>query len=172
MSRTHPFPIRLHDRSGGLGEAATTVPAERAGGLLTRMGMASVHLSGFPEAHDERQHRPGGRIVSAAPLVSDESGQVLLLTGVLMAIFLVVVALVVDIGHARLVHRQLQAGVDAAALAGAQELPDGTSPRRPPTSTARRPDARTPSTPSTTRRRRRSSAASRRSPGATRAIRR
>jgi Flp pilus assembly protein TadG len=59
-------------------------------------------------------------------LVSDESGQVLLLTGVLMAIFLVVVALVVDIGHTRLVQRQLQAGVDAAALAGAQELPDGT----------------------------------------------
>jgi hypothetical protein len=47
----------------------------------------------------------------------------MMLTGLLLAIMLVVVALVVDIGHTRLVQRQLQAGVDAAALAGAQELP-------------------------------------------------
>ncbi len=71
----------------------------------------------------------GGTSSAKRRLVSDESGQVLLLTGVLMAIFLVVVALVVDIGHTRLVQRQLQAGVDAAALAGAQELPDGTVAR-------------------------------------------
>ena len=45
------------------------------------------------------------------------------MTGVLMAIMVVLVALVVDIGHTRLVQRQLQAGVDAAALAGAQDLP-------------------------------------------------
>ena len=45
------------------------------------------------------------------------------MTGVLMGIMVVVVALVVDIGHTRLVQRQLQAGVDAAALAGAQDLP-------------------------------------------------
>ena len=63
-----------------------------------------------------------GRRVSRR-LVHDESGQVLMITGLLMAIMLVVVALVVDIGHTRLVQRQLQAGVDAAALAGAQELP-------------------------------------------------
>ena len=71
----------------------------------------------------------GGRSSAPRRLVSDESGQVLLLTGALMAIFLVVVALVVDIGHTRLVQRQLQAGVDAAALAGAQDLPDGTVAR-------------------------------------------
>jgi Putative Flp pilus-assembly TadE/G-like len=47
------------------------------------------------------------------------------MTGVLMGIMIVLVALVVDIGHTRLVQRQLQAGVDAAALAAAQELPDG-----------------------------------------------
>jgi hypothetical protein len=34
------------------------------------------------------------------------------------------VGLVVDVGHAMLVQRQLQAGVDAAALAGVQHLPD------------------------------------------------
>jgi hypothetical protein len=54
----------------------------------------------------------------------DEGGQVLLLTAVTMSMLLVVVGLVVDVGHAMLVQRQLQAGVDAAALAGAQELPD------------------------------------------------
>ena len=46
------------------------------------------------------------------------------MTGVLMVVMLIVVALVVDIAHTRLVQRQLQAGVDAAALAAAQELPD------------------------------------------------
>jgi hypothetical protein len=40
-----------------------------------------------------------------------------------MAMLLVMVALVVDIGKAYLVQRQLQASVDAAALAGAQHLP-------------------------------------------------
>jgi hypothetical protein len=39
---------------------------------------------------------------------------------------LVMVALVVDVGKAYLVQRQLQASVDAAALAGAQHLPDPT----------------------------------------------
>ena len=67
---------------------------------------------------------PAQRSALPRRLASDESGQILLMTGVLMAITLVIVALVIDIGHARLVQRQLQAGVDAAALAGAQELPD------------------------------------------------
>jgi len=43
-----------------------------------------------------------------------------------MGMLLVMTALVVDIGKAFLVQRQLQAGVDAAALAGAQHLPDPT----------------------------------------------
>ena len=41
-----------------------------------------------------------------------------------MGMLLVCVGLVVDVGHAMLVQRQLQAGVDAAALAGVQHLPD------------------------------------------------
>jgi Flp pilus assembly protein TadG len=54
----------------------------------------------------------------------DESGQVMILTALAMVMLLVMVALVVDIGKAYLVQRQLQASVDAAALAGAQHLPD------------------------------------------------
>ena len=49
-----------------------------------------------------------------------------MLAALAMAMMLVAVALVVDIGKAYLVQRQLQAGVDAAALAGAQHLPDPT----------------------------------------------
>jgi Flp pilus assembly protein TadG len=49
---------------------------------------------------------------------------------VLTVIFLVVLlgfaGFAIDVGHAYLVQRQLQSGVDAAALAGAQELPDAT----------------------------------------------
>ena len=41
-----------------------------------------------------------------------------------VGMLIVCVGLVVDVGHAMLVQRQLQAGVDAAALAGAQHLPD------------------------------------------------
>jgi Flp pilus assembly protein TadG len=56
---------------------------------------------------------------------SDESGQVLVMTAIAMTLMIIMVGLVVDVGHAMLVQRQLQAGVDAAALAGAQHLPDG-----------------------------------------------
>ena len=76
---------------------------------------------------------------------SDESGQVLVMTAIAMTLMIIMVGLVVDVGHAMLVQRQLQAGVDAAALAGAQQLPDkrhGGSPSR--CSTARHPDRRTP----------------------------
>ena len=55
---------------------------------------------------------------------SDESGQVLVMTAIAMTLMIIMVGLVVDVGHAMLVQRQLQAGVDAAALAGAQHLPD------------------------------------------------
>jgi Flp pilus assembly protein TadG len=48
---------------------------------------------------------------------------VLVITAVAMLILIASVGLVVDVGHALLVRRQLQAGVDAAALAAAQELP-------------------------------------------------
>ena len=71
-------------------------------------------------------HPPAKRSSVPRRLASEEGGQILLMTGVLMGIMIVLVALVVDIGHTRLVQRQLQAGVDAAALAAAQELPDET----------------------------------------------
>jgi putative Flp pilus-assembly TadE/G-like protein/von Willebrand factor type A domain-containing protein len=49
---------------------------------------------------------------------------------VLVILFLVVLlgmaAMVVDVGYAYYAHRSLQASADAAALAGAQELPDGS----------------------------------------------
>ena len=46
------------------------------------------------------------------------------MTALAMTLMIIMVGLVVDVGHAMLVQRQLQAGVDAAALAGAQHLPD------------------------------------------------
>jgi Flp pilus assembly protein TadG len=47
----------------------------------------------------------------------------MVLSALLMVPLLVIAGLVIDIGHTMLVQRQLQAGVDAAALAGAQHLP-------------------------------------------------
>ena len=57
------------------------------------------------------------------PALNDEGGQILLMTSLFIGMLLVCVGLVVDVGHAMLVQRQLQAGVDAAALAGVQHLP-------------------------------------------------
>jgi Flp pilus assembly protein TadG len=58
----------------------------------------------------------------------DESGQILPLFVILLASVLFgITALVLDVGHAMVVKRHLQASVDAAALAGAEQLPDGTS---------------------------------------------
>jgi hypothetical protein len=53
-----------------------------------------------------------------------ERGQVVVLVVVALVVLLGFAALVIDVGYAYYAHRQLQASADAAALAGAQELPD------------------------------------------------
>ena len=53
-----------------------------------------------------------------------------------MVVMLGFCALCLDVGHAYLAQRRLQASVDAAALAGAQELPDIASATTWPDSTA------------------------------------
>ena len=50
----------------------------------------------------------------------------IVLTVLLLVVLLGMAALVVDVGYAYYAHRSLQASADAAALAGAQELPDPT----------------------------------------------
>lgn len=55
---------------------------------------------------------------------ADATGQVFALAAIMMVVCLGMVGFAIDIGHVLLVERQLQSGVDAAALAGAQELPD------------------------------------------------
>ena len=61
--------------------------------------------------------------ISRQRAMLDERGQIMPWVALLMIIFLGLSALVVDIGHAILVKRQLQASADAAALAAAQTLP-------------------------------------------------
>ena len=56
----------------------------------------------------------------------DERGQVIVLMVLMMVVLLGFAALVVDVGYAYYAQRSLQASVDAAALAGAQELPNAT----------------------------------------------
>jgi hypothetical protein len=60
---------------------------------------------------------------STAPF-RDETGQALVIVTVALAVLFGCVALVLDIGYAYYVKRSMQASADAAALAGAQELPD------------------------------------------------
>jgi Flp pilus assembly protein TadG len=56
--------------------------------------------------------------------LADETGQVIVFSLLAMVVLIAMVGFAVDVGHAYLVQRQLQAGVDAAALAGAQHLPE------------------------------------------------
>jgi hypothetical protein len=53
-----------------------------------------------------------------------ESGQVIVLFMLFLVVMLGMAAFVIDVGYAYYAHRSLQASADAAALAGAQELPD------------------------------------------------
>jgi len=57
----------------------------------------------------------------------DESGQAIVMLAVTLVVLLGAAALVIDVGKAYVVKRHLQASVDAAALAGAQSLPDPTA---------------------------------------------
>ena len=53
-----------------------------------------------------------------------ETGQALVVIVLFLFVLLGMAAMVIDVGYAYYAHRNLQADVDAAALAGAQELPD------------------------------------------------
>jgi Flp pilus assembly protein TadG len=55
--------------------------------------------------------------------VRDESGQVLVFAVVVMAVLIAMTGFALDVGHAYLAQRQLQSATDAAALAGALDLP-------------------------------------------------
>src|SRR3954470_2143066 len=57
----------------------------------------------------------------------DESGQAIVLSAVWMIVLLGMAGLVIDVGSWYRAQRNLQADADAAALAGAQELPDDTA---------------------------------------------
>ena len=57
----------------------------------------------------------------------EERGQVIVLVVVMLIVLLGFAALVVDVGYAYYAHRSLQASADAAALAGAQELPNAAA---------------------------------------------
>jgi Flp pilus assembly protein TadG len=54
----------------------------------------------------------------------DESGQVFALVAISLVVLLAMTGLVLDVGHAYFVQRALQADADAAATAGATELPN------------------------------------------------
>ncbi|HEY5160655.1 MAG TPA: pilus assembly protein TadG-related protein [Gaiellaceae bacterium] len=60
-------------------------------------------------------------------LRADEEGQTIVIVAVLMVVLLALSAFAIDVGYAYFAHRSLQASADAAALAGAQRLPDSSS---------------------------------------------
>ena len=66
------------------------------------------------------------RVVRRISGLTAEGGQAVVLVVLSLAVLLGMAALVIDIGYVYYTQRALQASADAAALAGAQELPDPT----------------------------------------------
>lgn len=58
------------------------------------------------------------------PASERERGQAIVIIVLFLAVLLGMAAMVIDVGYAYYTHRSLQASADAAALAGAMELPD------------------------------------------------
>src|SRR4029078_927226 len=107
---------------------------------------------------------------------SGERGQVLPLVAIALVAFLGICAFSIDVGYAYYAKRQLQSAVDAAALAGAQDLPNATlafataqeygdahKPMSPPAPPARARRPRNTATPTSRRISRASTSNSRRS---------
>ena len=67
---------------------------------------------------------PGGRRLHRGTPSSGERGQAVVIIVLFLAVLLGMAAMVLDVGYAYYTHRSLQASADAAALAGAMELPD------------------------------------------------
>src|SRR3954447_4598774 len=65
-----------------------------------------------------------GRDHSRTGALSDEHGQAVVFVMVFLVVVIALVGFVIDVGHAYQAQRSLQGAADAAALAGAQELPD------------------------------------------------
>ncbi len=65
-----------------------------------------------------------GRHHSRTGALSEEQGQAVVFVLMMMVVVIAVVGFVIDIGHAYQAQRSLQGAADAAALAGAQQLPD------------------------------------------------
>ncbi len=59
-----------------------------------------------------------------------ERGQILLVVTLALVALLGIAAFAIDVGYAYYAKRQLQSATDAAALAGAQDLPHGRDRRR------------------------------------------
>jgi Putative Flp pilus-assembly TadE/G-like/von Willebrand factor type A domain len=65
-----------------------------------------------------------GRHHSRTGALSEEHGQAVIFVVIFMVAVIAVVGFVIDVGHAYEAQRSLQGAADAAALAGAQQLPD------------------------------------------------
>src|SRR3954462_3991775 len=78
-----------------------------------------------------------GRHHSRTGALSDEHGQAVVFVMVFLVVVIALVGFVIDVGHAYQAQRSLQGAADAAALAGAQELPDPAAAAPHPAATRR-----------------------------------
>src|SRR5207344_731778 len=81
--------------------------------------------AGWPSLDSGGLNNLSARPTHIATARPRERGQVLVLALIFVVVVLLgIAAMVVDVGYAYYAHRSLQSSADAAALAGAQELPN------------------------------------------------
>ncbi|MGB0063177.1 MAG: pilus assembly protein TadG-related protein [Terracidiphilus sp.] len=94
---------------------------------MVKLGKSSLRKAIF---ESQRGSRTRSTNSSRRPLfkaaIRDEQGQVLVWVALGMVLFLAASAFALDLGHAYLVRKQLQSSTDAAALAAAWHITDGT----------------------------------------------
>src|SRR5207344_3124208 len=84
--------------------------------------------AGWPSLDSGGLNNLSARPTNTATARPRERGQVLVLALIFVVVVLLgIAAMVVDVGYAYYAHRSLQSSADAAALAGAQELPNATN---------------------------------------------
>ena len=91
---------------------------------MVKFGKSSLRKAIFESQRDSRTRSTNRWFSKAA--IRDEHGQVLVWVAMGMVLFLSAAAFAVDLGHGYLVRKQLQASTDAAALAAAWHITDGT----------------------------------------------
>ena len=128
----------------------TVIHLIHASPQIPHAGGAFPHSAPHAEPMAQRPPRWPGSLLRAAMSPSPargenrQAGQALPLVAVFIIVLMAIAGAVIDIGNAYRVHQQLQASADAAAAAGADNLPDTGAALAPRAAYSSRDDGKNP----------------------------